>query len=306
MKRFFILLALIPVAILCIPVLVSTLFSLPGVQTSGASYLPPETLSILDPQTQTIHTLSLEDCVNRIFMNELMTGSPFEAAKAQAVATRSYLLSLIEKKLHPDCMLCNDGAHCISFSISAPPAAMHPAVAETAGTYLSYQGKPAKACYFSVSSGHTESSEDVWGVKLPYLSGTESEPDLLSASYQSRVFYPLDAFYTALKGARHGIDTTRSNIGKSETTRHGHVKEIILLGERFTGQEVQALFRLKSTNFTVENKDNQIVFTVKGDGHGVGMSKFGAKSMAENEKSYTDILSHYYPGTKLETEKREA
>lgn len=35
-------------------------------------------------------------------------------------------------------------------------------------------------------------------------------------------------------------------------------------------------------------------------GHGVGMSQWGAKAMAENGKTHLEILAHYYPGTTVE------
>lgn len=38
-----------------------------------------------------------------------------------------------------------------------------------------------------------------------------------------------------------------------------------------------------------------------GSGHGVGLSQWGAYGMALQGKTYTDILSHYYQGTKIET-----
>lgn len=43
----------------------------------------------------------------------------------------------------------------------------------------------------------------------------------------------------------------------------------------------------------------KFIFTVYGYGHGVGMSQEGALAMAEQGKSYSQILSHYYPGTTL-------
>ena len=36
-----------------------------------------------------------------------------------------------------------------------------------------------------------------------------------------------------------------------------------------------------------------------GYGHGVGLSQYGAKYMAENGADYREILAHYYPGTEL-------
>jgi len=42
------------------------------------------------------------------------------------------------------------------------------------------------------------------------------------------------------------------------------------------------------------------VFTGEGWGHGVGMSQYGAKGMAEAGFTYEEILTHYYQGTHLE------
>jgi stage II sporulation protein D len=41
------------------------------------------------------------------------------------------------------------------------------------------------------------------------------------------------------------------------------------------------------------------VLSGKGWGHGVGMSQWGAKAMAEQGMNFQEILSHYFPGTKI-------
>lgn len=46
----------------------------------------------------------------------------------------------------------------------------------------------------------------------------------------------------------------------------------------------------------------QFVIEGKGSGHGVGMSQWGARSMAELGYSYEDILKHYYSGVEITTE----
>ncbi|MFP7297228.1 SpoIID/LytB domain-containing protein [Neobacillus niacini] len=59
-----------------------------------------------------------------------------------------------------------------------------------------------------------------------------------------------------------------------------------------------ALF--KSYHITgVENNGTTITLNGKGYGHGVGMSQYGAKSMGDKGKSYTEILDFYYPGAQL-------
>lgn len=54
----------------------------------------------------------------------------------------------------------------------------------------------------------------------------------------------------------------------------------------------------KST--VTDGDSNTFVFSGEGWGHGVGMSQYGAKGMAEAGFTYDEILTHYYTGTHLE------
>lgn len=53
---------------------------------------------------------------------------------------------------------------------------------------------------------------------------------------------------------------------------------------------------LKNISFNAQ----QYVFTGKGWGHGLGMSQWGAKKMAEEGYTYDQILTYYYTGTQIE------
>jgi len=56
-----------------------------------------------------------------------------------------------------------------------------------------------------------------------------------------------------------------------------------------------------SLNPFVSSAPSSYTFSGGGWGHGVGMSQYGAKGMADSGFTYSQILSHYYPGTYLET-----
>ena len=71
-------------------------------------------------------------------------------------------------------------------------------------------------------------------------------------------------------------------------------------GKSFKGTRVRELLGLNSTHFTIKTTDTSITFHTQGYGHGVGMSQYGAKCMAEQGSSYQEILQHYYTGTKVE------
>ena len=51
---------------------------------------------------------------------------------------------------------------------------------------------------------------------------------------------------------------------------------------------------------SIETRISNITFKGKGFGHGIGMSQWGAKVMAERGHTYEDILLHYYSGTYLD------
>jgi len=58
---------------------------------------------------------------------------------------------------------------------------------------------------------------------------------------------------------------------------------------------VKGLFDVKNYNIT----PNTYIFNGKGWGHGLGMSQYGAKGMAEQGYNYIEILEYYYTGTKV-------
>lgn len=55
----------------------------------------------------------------------------------------------------------------------------------------------------------------------------------------------------------------------------------------------------KSTHMLKGTKDEKVVFRGLGFGHGVGLSVWGARGLANKKYTYEQILAHYYPNTKL-------
>ena len=57
---------------------------------------------------------------------------------------------------------------------------------------------------------------------------------------------------------------------------------------------------LRPTWFTAEILGQEMVFSVWGYGHGVGMSQYGAQGMALKGYSYSEILQYYYQDIELQ------
>lgn len=58
---------------------------------------------------------------------------------------------------------------------------------------------------------------------------------------------------------------------------------------------------LRSYHLLSGGKEEKITFRGHGKGHGVGLSAWGARGLANSEEAltYADILKHYYPGSRL-------
>ena len=65
------------------------------------------------------------------------------------------------------------------------------------------------------------------------------------------------------------------------------------------GTQVRSLFGLRSACFTAEAAADRVTFHVTGFGHGVGMSQYGANRLAQDGKSWQEILHWYYTGVTI-------
>lgn len=169
------------------------------------------------------------------------------------------------------------------------------------GEYIAYNGKPVLAAYHDFSCGVTECGGNVWNGDYPYLAAVESRNDVCAEDYRSTVRLSVDEF-SAICSEKLGIiaegNPSEWVVG-SVRSDSGYVMSYTLCGSTVTGQRMRNAFGLRSACFTLKLEDNKFIFDVRGSGHGVGMSKFGANLMALSGKNYREILEYYYKGTKV-------
>ncbi|MDB4868825.1 MAG: spoIID, partial [Cohnella sp.] len=178
------------------------------------------------------------------------------------------------------------------------------AVRNTQGQIITYQGRPIQALYFSASNGYTENSEDVFPFALPYLRSVASpwEQQQQTASAARTTEMPIDEFYAKL-GIRSTPTVVRLGgspwLKVTEWTNGNRIKLLTVGAKTFTGQEVRELLNLRSSAFSWEIKSDKIIITTLGNGHGVGMSQWGAEGMAQSGYTAEEIVKHYYSGTQI-------
>ena len=89
-------------------------------------------------------------------------------------------------------------------------------------------------------------------------------------------------------------------IGDIERTQSGTVKSIQIGDKNISGADIREIFSLRSANFDISYSNDKFILLVYGYGHGVGMSQYGAESMAEQGASYEEIIHHYYGNCNIE------
>ena len=85
----------------------------------------------------------------------------------------------------------------------------------------------------------------------------------------------------------------------TEYTDSNRVKTIKVGNLNISGVEMRSILGLKSTNFNFKIDGDNIIFSVIGYGHGVGMSQTGADSLAKNGSNYEEIVKHFYTGVEI-------
>ena len=74
-------------------------------------------------------------------------------------------------------------------------------------------------------------------------------------------------------------------------------RDDIIIGKELEIRRALSRTHLYSSAFVVDKAPGRFVLTGAGWGHGVGLCQIGAAVMANDGKSYTEILQHYYRGT---------
>lgn len=98
------------------------------------------------------------------------------------------------------------------------------------------------------------------------------------------------------------IDETKNEQEKNEVKHEmGSISGKYLIttnGTKKVNQEKLAFISSKGVSI-VDTNSEQYNFDGRGWGHGIGMSQYGAKQMAEEGYTYDEILQHYYNGVRI-------
>ena len=301
-----------------------------GIWFKNRRYAGELRVSLNDKKLNIINYLKLEKYLKSVVGSEMPKEFPLAALQAQAIAARTYALKLLDKNKLFD--LHSTQASQVYLGLESETVKINRAVKSTNSLVLFYKDQLIDAVFHSSSGGRTESSGQVWKYQLPYLKSV-IDYDHNSTKYRWTNKFTsaeLEKIFPDLGGVNsiHIID-------RSNTDR---VLKIILYGTNrnkiISGKNLRKKLKLLSTKFEFDLKfnpfnsskvDNKLTYDNKlvndltpqplplipeeyflfvrgfGAGHGVGMSQWGAKTMAERGSSFRKILKHYYTGVQIKT-----
>lgn len=223
-----------------------------------------------ESELASVVSMDIETAVASIVAAEADSETPLEALKAQAIATRSYLVSA--RGRHTEFDFC-DTTHC-QF-LREPPAQASlftRAALETRGQVLAYNSEPFAAMYTRSCSGHTR---------------TPSQIGMQSAAYP---YYSVECKHCISHPSRWSrqISTRDAN-----SLVHSDEASRLALARRIGWAAVP------SNDFTETQQAGHVVLHGIGEGHGVGLCQAGAKSMAAEGATASEVLEHYFPNTSI-------
>ncbi len=244
--------------------------------------------------------IGLTEYLVGVVAGEMPASFPIEALKAQAVVARTYTMKSLQigRKLTDSTITQvykdnNQLRNLWGNDYDRYYQRIYDAVTSTDNICVYYNGNYIDAVYHSTSNGYTEDAVNVWGNRIPYLQTVASTWDQNVSSYLKIITKEESDIISIL-----GLDNL-DEIQILERTNSGRVEKVQIGNKIFSGVELRNMLGLRSTDFEIIKDNNIITITTKGYGHGVGMSQYGAKGMAEQGYSYREILNHYYTSVNI-------
>lgn len=291
-------------------------------ENSGNSDLSGQVYHVLDVASNEILDVPVREYLIGAVGAEMPASFETEALKAQAVAAHTYaerqvLLAGNRSDLQ-GADFSNDPAQYQAFHTEQQLRDLYgenftfyyqkisDAVDAVLTEILCYDDEPIIAAFHAISTGMTESAQNVWGSEISYLQSVDSSPDCEAPSYEQDCTYSAEKIQEMLSAAHSGLllgTDTANWFGEPVCSDAGTILQIPVGTSIFTGQELRSVLSLRSACFTIsyDKKSKTFTFRTKGYGHSVGMSQYGANAMALQGSDYRDILAHYYPDTVLKT-----
>jgi len=249
--------------------------------------------------------LALNDYLAGVVGAEMSASWPMEALKAQAVLARTFARRRLANPRAgaPFDLVAGSLDQAYRWR-STHPNNLRDAVRATGRRVLRRRdGTLAEVFFHACSGGHTADAGEIWRHSVDGIVAVPGIDDSQCPHYFWSAAVPPDVL-----GAMLGLSSVREvrvlSRGPSERVTkiafHSASQAVTMTGNEL--RKALGAQRLRSTLFRVyarEKGQPRWVFQGSGNGHGVGMSQWGARTMAEEGASFREILATFFPRLEL-------
>lgn len=262
------------------------------------SYTDNLVISVSNKHFKLINDVDIENYVAGVVESESGGSATNEYYKLQSILCRTYILSHLRRHELDGFNLC-DQVHCQAYNSRTIRENILSSVASVKGlVVVDSELELITAAYHSNCGGETVNSENVWSLPTSYLKSIKDtfcikqphatwQKTILVTDWvqylSSKYNYPINdslAFNKALS-------CTVQSDGRCMYFPDTGVATIPL-------RTIREDWKLKSTYFTIAKKDDYVVFSGRGYGHGIGLCQEGAMEMSKKGYTYKAIIHHYY------------
>jgi stage II sporulation protein D (peptidoglycan lytic transglycosylase) len=271
----------------------------------------PIYVTVSNGKLQLTAVMPMDEYIAGVLAGETGNFKSEETLKAMAVTARTYALHFGARHAIDGFDFC-DSTHCQNLRTGDATPRLRKIVESTAGEVLWYDGEPAATYYYANCGGTTEDGRYILGngeQQAPYLKQHADTYCVRNSNNRWRSEISKVELQRALAAEGVAVPGRLQSVSVAHRTASGRVEFLTVTGNHAitvpgltfrsaVGRNI-GWDRLKSNWYDVRVESDLIVFNGRGSGHGVGLCQVGAEVMGEEGKSYREILSFYYPGTRL-------
>ena len=270
-------------------------------------------LKVYDKDAETIVEMQMEEYLLGVLAGEIYNDWPLEALKAQAILARTYTLYFIQnnQSKYEGADISTDITEAQAYNKDNINDNIKKAVEETKGLVVMKDGQLIETYFHSNSGGVTTTaknglnyaSEDNFS---KMVSSPENEGN--SENFSWTASFTKAEVLSALREMGVSV-VSASSMAVGEKDESGRAKTLVVSGTEFDANT----FRLKIGSTKMKSTliedivvgSTKITMSGKGYGHGVGMSQWGAKILAEQGKTAEEIVEYYFNDIVIELAKFE-
>lgn len=277
---------------------------------AGAGEEP--TITLYENDTGQVKEIKLETYLQGVLAGEMDTSWPMEALKAQAILARTFTLKKIEeggvKKHNTDASTNEEEFQ--AYSEEKINERVKDAVEETRGLVVTHNGEYINGWFHADAGGRTAASAveglDFKKERAPYIRSV-SDPGFEISPPENKSWEAEFSVSEARQKIQNYVGQDPGAITEAEILKRGpsgratkvKVGDLTISGPSLRlalGSQV-----MRSTLFDrLEVEGGRLIAEGKGYGHGVGMSQWGAKALAQQGQSAPEIVQYFFRDVRIQ------